>query len=388
MRVGVIPKEINHKGLFMFGVIFYLFTPIYFLYNNSLDGLPGIDPWKENVLDNHHLILYLVLVFELVFFFYLGSYLATKYTNPHFSTRRELGKMSAKFILFFVVLFVGYFLYAIRGSAFTGRASLQTLEDNRFEGILSTSGLLIFYIHFVIDQPKIYKTCFLLLFIITAVFLLGIGGRMYVVMPLVAYFIRAYNNAALKGKSLVPYVFIPLIGALSASIIGAIRIGEGLDKTSYFIFTEPIFTSWSSLSYLNHNAIPWIKFPSNFSISLLNFIPSVFWPNKADFLSSMSSNWAKYDNPLGALSIFVSVFGDFGIIGGAIFAFLLGAFFGYLYKAYKTNNINRNLYYCFCAVLPFSFFRDPIAIPIKIFITSFGIIPFLLQVFRQSMKRN
>lgn len=387
MSINIIPRQINHIGLFLFGVVFYLISPLVILQTDIFDGLPAIDGWKTNVLDNHHLILYISLVLELVFFFCWGSHLATKYTNPHFSKKRELGKFSSKIIFISTALFVGYFIFSLRSIAFQGTAGLDLDANDNRQGILSTCGLLVFYLHFGVEQPKNTQRLFLFLFIITAVFLLGLGGRMYVIIPIVAYFMRAYNKAAEKGKSLIPYLVVPIVGALSASIIGAIRIGEKLDKIAYFIFAEPVFTSYSSFSYINQNVIPLAKVPVNFLLSVFNFIPSLIWPQKAEVLGSLTGNWAKYDNPLGALSVFVSIYGDFGIILGGLFIFFLGAFYGYLYKAVKTGNMNRNLYYCFCSVLPFCFFRDPIGIPMKIFVTSFGLIPFALQLFRQSMKK-
>lgn len=382
-----LPSEINHKGLFFFGIFFYLITPLIILQTDIFDGLPGIDGWKENVLNASNFIIYVLLVLELLVFFYLGSVIAYKYTNPDYPTKLELGSMSSKIVFTITALFVGFFIFKLRGNAFQGGAGIGMNDDDRLQGILSTSGLLVFYLHFGVSQPKYSRIAFLLLFIITAIFLLGLGGRMYVVIPLVAYFMRSYNQASLKGKSLWPYVFIPIFGALSASILGAIRIGEKLDKLGYFIFAEPVFTSYSAFSFLNQNDIDLIKFPTNFLVSLLNFIPSLIWPSKADVLLSLTGTWVKYDNPLGALSVFVSIYGDFGVILGAVFVFFLGFFFGYVYKGFKTNKINKNLYYCFCGVLPFCFFRDPIGIPIKIFITSFGIIPFTIQMLRQAFKK-
>ena len=376
--------EINHNGLFLFGVLFYLVAPLIILQTDIFDGLPAIDPWKTNVLDNNHLIIYILLVIEMVICFYSGSYLATKYTNPCFSTTKDLGKISSRVLLLVVGLFVGFFIFQLRASAFQGTASFN--EDDRLQGILSTANLLLFYIHFVLEQPKTTKRLFLIIFVVNSIFLLGLGGRMYVIIPAVAYYIRAYNNASKTGKSLVPYVIIPVVGALSASLIGAIRIGEKLDKIMYFIFAEPIFTSYSSFSYVNQNSIPWIATPYSFFVSFLNFIPSLFWPGKAETLTKLVGDWAKFDNPLGAISVFVSIYANFGILLSAVFVFLFGAMYGYLYKAFKTFKINKNIYYCFCGVLPFCFFRDPIGVPIKIFMTSYLIIPYLLQLFRKLLK--
>lgn len=379
-------NEINHKGLFLFGVLFYLISPLIILQTDIFDGLPAIDPWKTNVLDISHLTTYILLVLEIVICFYAGSHVATKYSNPRFSVKRDLGRISSKVILVITGLFVGFFIFQLRASAFQGTASFN--EDDRLQGILSTANLLLFYIHFVLEQPKNTKRIFLIIFVINSIFLLGLGGRMYVIIPAVAYYIRAYNQAAVKGKSILPFILIPLITALSASIIGAIRIGDKLDKIMYFIFAEPIFTSYSSFSYVNQNTIPLASVPYSFMVSFLNFIPSLFWPGKAETLTKLVGDWAKFDNPLGAISVFVSIYANFGVIFGGVFVFLLGAFYGYLYKAFKNNNINKNLYYCFCGVLPFCFFRDPIGVPIKIFITSYLIIPYFLQIFRKSLTKK
>ncbi len=382
-----LPKEINHKGLFIFGILFYLVSPLVVIQTTIFDDLPGINGWKENKLNDENLFLYIFLVVALVFFFILGSNLAYKFTNLHFTTKRELGSKSSKLIFIITTVFVLFFIYQLKGNAFQGGAGISLNEDDRLQGILSTAGLLVFYLHFAIDQSRTMKFAFLILFIITAVFLLGLGGRMYVIIPAVAYFMRAYNRTALNKKPLWPYFFIPILGALAASILGAIRIGEKMDKIAYFLFAEPIFTSYSAFSYVNQNVIPFFNVPYNFFVSLFNFIPSLIWPGKAETLFGLAGDWARYDNPLGALSVFVSIYADFGIIFGCLFIFFFGAFYGSLHKAFKKGKMNKNLYYCFCAVLPFCFFRDPIGIPLKIFITSFGIIPFILQLIRQSLKK-
>jgi hypothetical protein len=376
--------EITHRGLFFFGVLFYLIAPLIILQTDIFDGLPAIDPWKTNVLDSEHLFIYLALVIELVVFFYMGSYLAIKYTNPNFSTRRDLGKISSRVLLIVVGIFVSVFIFKLRASAFQGTAAFN--EDDRLQGILSTANLLLFYIHFVLEQPKYTKRIFLIIFIINSIFLLGLGGRMYVIIPAVAYYIRAYNNASRRGKSVIPYIIIPLIAAISASIIGALRIGDKLDKPLYFLFAEPIFTSYSAFSYVNQNNIPLVATPYSFFVSFLNFVPSLFWSGKAEALTKLVGDWAKFDNPLGALSIFVSIYANFGIVLSAVFIFFFGALYGYLYKGFITGKINKNIYYCFCGVLPFCFFRDPLGVPIKIFITSYLIIPYLLQLFRRTLK--
>jgi len=376
---------LNHNSLFLFGVLFYFISPLVILQTDIFDGLPGIDLWKLNKLDYSHFYTYILLVLELVVAFLCGSFLWYKFPSAKFSTQRVLGNITSRIIFFITTIFVCVFIFKLRGSAFQGSASYS--EDDNLQGVLSTANLLLFYIHFVYEQPRKVKNMFLIVFLLNSVFLLGLGGRMYVIIPAVAYYVRAFNRASTTGKSLMPYIFIPIIGALSASIIGAIRIGNDLDKVMYFIFAEPIFTSYSSFSYVNQNVIPLFATPYSFFVSFLNFIPSLFWPNKADVLTSWVGDWAVYDNPLGALSVFVSIFANFGIILGGLFMFFLGGLFGFLYKAYMTGNINKNIYYCFCAVLPFCFFRDPIGIPIKIFISSFLIIPFLIRLFRASFLK-
>lgn len=380
--------SINHKNLFLFGFIFYLISPLIILQSDYLDDLPGINYWKDNNrLDHYNLKVYIALIFEMFFFYYLGSFLATKFFNPKFSNVKRLGNISSKLLLVITSVFVGYFIYVLRASAFQGNnASFN--EDNRLQGILSTFNLLLFYLHFVFEQPKQVKKLLLIVFVINSVFLLGLGGRMYVIIPLVAYYMRSFNEASQKGRSLYLYSVIPIVGAVLASSIAAIRIGEDFDKMLYFIFAEPIFTSYSAFSYINQNSMPLFSVPYSFMVSFLNFIPSLIWPQKAEAMAEMTLNWARFENPLGALSIFVSVFANFGIIGSAFFMTLFGGFFGYLYRAYKNLNINKNVYYCFCAVLPFCFFRDPIGIPIKIFISSYTLIPFFIYLLRTALKKK
>lgn len=386
-RIFRLPKEINHNGLFFFGVLFYFVAPVIILQTDMLDGMPGIDGWKENRLDTVHLRLYIALIIWLFITFYLGSYIGARYINIKYTVTRTMGEISSRVVFVLVSAFVGLYIFKLRGSAFQGHGIVNDESDN-LVGVLSTANLLLFYIHFVIEMPRQVKRMFGIVLIVSSVFLLGLGGRMYVIIPLVAYFVRAWNKRAATGKSMAPYVLYPVVGAFLASILGALRIGEKLDKIPYFIFAEPIFTSYAAFSYLNENSLPWVSMPNNFFVSFLNIVPSLIWPGKADTLNALNGNWAKYDNPLGALSVFVSIYANFGILLSGAFMIFLGGFFGQMYNAYKAGRINKNVYYCFCSVLPFCFFRDPIALPIKIYILSFSILPFFLQVLTQSLRRR
>jgi hypothetical protein len=381
-----LPKEINHKGLFLFGFLFYFVCPVIVLQTALFNGLPGIDAWKSaNALNSSNFALYIVLITWFFVSFYLGSFLGQKYTNVNYSVERSLGKLSSALVLVLVAAFTFFYIFKMRGVAFKGYA--EDVVGNSSTGIISTTNLLIFYLHFVVKQPKNTKRVFLVLLIINSIFLLGLGGRMYVLIPIIAYIVRAYNNRVASGKPVWPFVVVPFVGGTAAGIIGTIRMGgQGYDLIPYFVFAEPIFTSYSAFSYLNQNHIPLVSMPYNIFVAFVNIIPSIFWPGRAEFVNNLISSWMKFESPLGAMSLFVSVFADFGSVLGGVFMMVFGGFFGHLYKAFKNGNMNRDLYYCFISLIPFSFFRDPIGIPIKLIILSFTVLPFLIQLLRNSLK--
>jgi len=152
-KIFHLPKEINHKVLFLFGFLFYFVAPVIILQTDFLDGLPGIDGWKEaNVLDNFHFNLYISLISWFFVSFYIGSYFGEKYINVKYAVKRDFGDTSAKMIMCFVGIFTFIFIIKMRGLAFHGYS--EDVNGNPNTGIMSTINMLLFYIHFVVEQPK------------------------------------------------------------------------------------------------------------------------------------------------------------------------------------------------------------------------------------------
>lgn len=86
---------------------------------------------------------------------------------------------------------------------------------------------------------------------------------------------------------------------------------------------EPLYTYISAASYLAFNEIPLIAFPDPLLGSLANLVPRVAWPEKVEFVDSLTEN-IKIFAPLGATHLFVSLLINFGWIGGVIVSFSTG----------------------------------------------------------------
>jgi hypothetical protein len=146
-------------------------------------------------------------------------------------------------------------------------------------------------------------------------------------------------------------------------LVGIFRTGNtDLTLLSYILVAEPSYTWLSAESLLAYNPdLPMFVFPSNFLSTFSNFIPTFIFPDKGIFISSISF---EYDAPLGATSIFVSLIGNFGVIGSTIFLFIMGAFSTIIF--FKTTNKFYYIYYiAYSSVIPFQFFRDAFSISNK-----------------------
>ena len=112
----------------------------------------------------------------------------------------------------------------------------------------------------------------------------------------------------------------------------------------------------------------------NFFSSFLNFVPTLLFPNKAEFIQPITLN---YDNPFGATSLLVSLIANFGILGSCFVLYLLGLFLTSLRLNGRTLFTNT-YFYCICGIIPFQLFRDSIPIVNKMLFYNFLLFPFLL----------
>ena len=258
------------------------------------------------------------------------------------------------------ILFTGYKTYNVSFLAALGTINIVSL---------------ILYIWTLLERKD--NKIFLIVLIFSSVILLGLGSRMYVLIPIISLFIYKLFYAKRK-YNFTKFIFYSIFIGILFLIIGAIRIGAviNVEFLVYLFLAEPIFTWWSASTFLSVNELLIIDIPISYISSFINFIPSFFFTDKYKFLITLKENHF-FESPLGATSIFVSIQGNFGWYGGIIFMFILGLFYSIIELYARRNNFILAYYIGIVSILPFQFFRDGFSIINKQLFWNMLIVPLI-----------
>lgn len=349
-----------HNLLFLFGFFYYLVLPPIVGSFGLMMDMPLMDKWHSDfAMAKIQLDKYFFIIMSYFLFFYLGSFsislLKNKSNNFDKNIKYKEVSLSSVAIAFLFLIFIIAYLH--KEILFTGYQSyegsiLATLAS------LSTTSLILF----LYAQNNFDKKIFLFNIVLSSILLLGLGSRMYVLIPIVALFVYKmyYSYNKWKFKSILLFGFFMLLVFL---VIGAWRIGANIssDFLLYLFLAEPTFTWWSSATFLGNNVLQIIDTPLNFFSSFINFIPSILFPEKGSLIFSLKDAHY-YEAPLGADSIFVSIQGNFGWYFGIFYMFFLGLFYSIIETFSGKNKFFFAYYIGIVSLLPFQFFRDNFAI--------------------------
>jgi hypothetical protein len=371
---------IDHRHLFLFGYIFYLFTPYWIGTTEVFSGLPGIELYRtffhaipENKLDS-----YLLITLSWLPAFYFGHFfcrlLFPSVIHLHKFTATPVSKTTnwVAPLLIFALLIFSYFG---RNSIFGGYDSY----DISARGKMSTL-LVIFNFFLVYQMISLQKTSKLLLIgtLACCILLLSMGGRMYVFQTLIALLIYKTSFSQKKWNAYQILLFF-FTGFLIGGIFGLWRMGSsiGIEKLFYSFFAEPAFTWFSTSSFLISNDIPYFNVPLNFMTSFLNLIPNTIISLKP-YIVSTSAMVENYQNPLGADSVWSSFVINFGSVGSFFFIFVSGFMLNFLRNLSMRNRFWAVYYILVCSMLPFQFFRDGFYILHKQLYFNFLLLPAII----------
>ena len=215
-----------------------------------------------------------------------------------------------------------------------------------------------------------------------SIVLLGLGTRMYVIIPIISIFIYLIENKKISLKRLFTISGFVILFILA---VGIWRMGDkdiSIDALLYIGIAEPSLTWISAISLYDLNEIPLLLFPKQFLSSYINFLPSTLFPNKSELIASLP---LKYDNPLGATSLYTSLIANFGLFGSFLAIFLFGFLLTFIRLRWRTN-YGRAYYYCICGIIPFQLFRDSVEIINKELFFTFLILPCLFILFSNKRK--
>ena len=380
---------IDHKWLFLFGFILYLFVPYLVGITDAFNGMPGMQLYHDYFarIPAAKINTYLIIIFSWLIAFYFGHFCFASVKPPkkqlhHFEENyADYGLPAIGAVLFITMLL---FSYLARNSLFAGYGISY---DAGSRGKMST--LLVVFNFFLLYQLiGVKRTSFFIIAgtVITSLLLLSMGGRLYVFQTLIVILVYKTSFAKKRWK-LIQIMSVGIFGFFLGSISGIWRLGANysLERGLYSFFAEPVFTWISASTFLSTNHIPFINLPSNFLTSFLNLIPNTF-VNLQPYMVSGQHMGYSYLTPLGADSVWTTYIVNFGIVGSFFFIFLAGFILNLLRYHSENSRFGAVYYMLVCSILPFQFFRDGFSILNKQLFFNFLILPAIILFILKLVK--
>lgn len=375
---------LDHKILFLIGYLFYFFSPYIIGYTRAFEGLPGGDLYQLyfDQIPAKKLVLYLIITLSWIPAFYLGHY-CVKFIYPY---KRSLHRFPASFTsrstyfagaLLFIVFLL--FLYSARGIIGGQYNTSDYINEAGPRGKMST--LLVVYNFFLLYQllSKQRLSRWLIIgTLLTATFLILNGGRMYVMQTFIILLI--YKTSFAEKRWAAPAILFFLVAAfILSSFVGALRQGESLNigTASYSLLAEPVFTWFSTSTFLSRNEIPMFNIPMNFITSFFNLVPNSILGLRQYVVAPAEMGY-DYLSPLGGDSVWTSFVINFGAIGSFIFVFITGFLMNFLRHLSESHRFWAVYYILICSMIPFQLFRDGFFIVNKQLFFNFLVMPVII----------
>lgn len=372
--------KLYHLFLFLFGVLYYWIFPLIILECGFISGMPGVDALDRY---DYHLYVseYLGIVFILCMSFFIGGLLPILFKekkkqrirkSTQIVSARDLAVCSIPFFIFTQLIIINARHILFRG--YTVDYDIQTL------GALATTNCIFLVLYlYSISMPLVkrwVRTYFLIVLIESSIMLLGLGSRMYVLIPIIA-FIVSYIQTHKLSLRIFSIIVICILFFLCVGIWRMSNAGIDLKLLLYIGSAEPLLTWISAVSFFEYNDIELFAIPYNFCSSFLNFIPSFLFPEKKEYIYPLISD---FDSPFGATNLLTSLLTDFGIIGSSILLFLTSFILTTI--RYNWKSVFGSIYYCcVCGIIPFQLFRDNLPIINKVVVFNFLLIPIFIFIF-------
>ncbi len=351
---------IDHRILFLFGFLFYFLTPYVVGRFNLFAEYPGMQLFQGyfKEIPPNKLTYYWIITLSWLPAFYLGHF-SFKLAKPY---KKALRPFPANFVSEHISLIAGLLSALLFVFIIVGRNSIfggYELYDTGVRGKFST--LLIVFNFFLLYQLLSEKSRSVILIggtTLTALLLLSMGGRMYVVQTFIVLLV--YKTSFAPNRWKISQIIVVLGAAfIVGSAVGLWRMKSSfnLSGATYSLFAEPVFTWFSTSTFLSRNEIPLINFPANFLSSFLNLLPNSIF-NIKQYVISIKQMGYQYKNPLGADSVWTTFIVNFGAFGSFFFIYLTGFLLNFLRHFSEDKRFWAAYYICICGMIPFQLFRD------------------------------
>lgn len=373
---------------FLFGFMYYLIMP-YFAFN-FLEEFSVVKTAEKFIQSSYFDYRYIIDCILILFFWIFGYIIVPKANSRVRLLDKFSNFKSAPIILgslFFTFLFFIIVSSAMSGSLFFSGYSSY---DVSVLGQLSTLVLMSVWFIIYFQNKKIFFL-FSIIFIVSSIILLGFGARMFFILGAISLGLLYLSK---NKKRLISPSFVLSLFSLGIFIvwIGVWRSNMELssDALVFIFLAEPLFTATSGALYIdNIGGRPFFAFPTDIFASVINFVPTVIFPDKVNVLNSITFNEFK-SSPFGASSIIVNMYSNFGIFF-PIYFLLMGSFYGFLRKMAKSSIFFRAVYFTLLPVLMFHFFREGFITVFKVIFFNGFILPavtifFLYLLFHRKIR--
>ncbi|KKY69295.1 hypothetical protein OA40_05605 [Morganella morganii] len=360
-------KLVSSVSFFTLGLIFYFIIPIIIGENFAFIHIEQFNYWYVEYLKLTEYNKLSILAFSLLIF--LAFHLGFNGKNKKISTISENKTISTSWLYIAPLLAISIYLW-LQGKDLYFQGYSSGYHSN-IMGKLATLQILLLSLLFISKKKSFSFIFYSVLFALNSLLLLSMGGRMYIILSVfsVMAFCFKYNKPSIKVIASVLAILVILV------IVGMWRLdGVKFELFFYILFAEPVFTSFSLLSFAANNALPIIGIPINFVNSFVLVLPS-FILNKEDIIINVSDMGFDYISPLGATSLFVSLLGNFGVLGSFVFIYLFSKILSISRQSSKIYF--QCFYYISCGVIPFMLFRDSFGISLKVMILTGLIFPYI-----------
>ncbi len=363
--------EVNHVTLFSIGFVAYWVSPIALgvLFKDWLEGLIGTS-WTDTFLSSGHFNEYLIIISIVYVAFASGDWLG-QHTNVKPPPPHKALSLKVLSLLSGVGLIVAAGMaYRARDLLLQGHYALDTNSEQTRGGVASSCIVLfvLALMYIIQTRPKqvrqMLTSPLLMCFWPFGLVVLLSGTRLYFIsflLMLLVYwtvYVRAIRVRALVG--------LLATSILLAGVVGIARMGGGNLLSN--ILAEPIYTSFSLLSFLEQGGPQTLNFPTYLASDLINLVPSVVLPDKEQFIRAIPDIYS----PQGALNSYVSFSSNFGVIGTVSFMFFFG--FGMRRLRRRSGSWSLPAYVMISGWSAFALFRDPFSVSIIKDILEFSIL--------------
>lgn len=373
--------SIDHRLLFLVGYIFYFITPVIAGKLKIFSGHPGISLYQGffNRIPTSALNQYYLITASWLIAFFLGHFAFKFYNKNHNIQTHKFDKTSTDTVIpllatgLFIILFI--FTFLSRSSLLGGYASYDISARGKMSSLLVLYSYFLSYTLLTKNGKSLLLTIGL---VITAILLLSMGGRLYVFQALVVFLVYKTSFAETKWKF---WHILPMLalGFVAGGLAGVWRLGQSttIGRMLYSFFAEPIFTWFSTASFLVNNEIPVVNFPANFITSFINIIPNTTI-SLTPYIVSTQSMVKGYESPLGADSLWTNAIINFGMLGSILFFFITGFLLHLLKHSSQKSKVWAVYYLMICGIIPFQLFRDGFYLIHKQVYFNFLILPGLI----------